>query len=293
MKELDDLLEQMVEHLKFYRELGVERTASLDKLPDLTRLRLTRVLGPKPVVPSALTVTPGPELPMKKELPKAAPVPVAAPKPAPVATPEKSADMLFAVEPGPVDIFASLPKNDSLRAIEDYMGNCQRCKLCFGRKHIVFGMGNSQAHLMLIGEAPGADEDQQGLPFVGRAGQLLTKILAAIDLTRDDVYITNVVKCRPPENRKPEKDEVGSCEPFLWRQLNVIKPKLICALGATAVQALLKTTESISSLRGRFIDFHGYKLIATFHPAYLLRNPNDKGLVWQDMKKVRDYLRSV
>ena len=143
---------------------------------------------------------------------------------------------------------------------------------------------------MLIGEGPGADEDEQGVPFVGRAGQLLTKILEAIHLTREQVYITNVVKCRPPQNRKPEPDETDPCEPFLLRQIKAIDPKLICALGGTAAQALLKTKDGITSLRGRVFDFHGYKLIPTFHPAYLLRNPADKRLVWEDMQKVRDYL---
>ncbi|MBI1745885.1 MAG: uracil-DNA glycosylase [Acidobacteria bacterium] len=184
-----------------------------------------------------------------------------------------------------------LPANDTLEKIRLDLGECRRCRLCEKRKTIVFGCGAPRAELMLIGEGPGADEDDQGLPFVGRAGQLLTKILEAIQLTREAVYITNVIKCRPPQNRKPEADEVEPCHPFLLRQVKAIRPRLICALGATATQALLKTKESISSLRGRFFYFHGYKLIPTFHPAYLLRNPADKRLVWEDMQKVRDYLR--
>src|SRR5262249_44843937 len=150
----------------------------------------------------------------------------------------------------PVSIFETLPKDDTLERIRGDLGDCRRCKLCKTRTNIVFGAGSPKAQLMLIGEGPGADEDAQGVPFVGRAGQLLTKILEAIHLAREEVYITNVVKCRPPQNRKPEPDEVDPCEPFLWRQINAIKPKLICALGGTAAQALLKTKEGITSMRG-------------------------------------------
>ena len=145
---------------------------------------------------------------------------------------------------------------------------------------------------MFVGEAPGADEDIQGIPFVGRAGQLLTKIIEAINLTRDDVYIANVIKCRPPQNRNPEPDEVDCCEPFLFRQVDVIKPKVIVALGTFAARALLRTLDPISRLRGRVFDYRGAKLIPTFHPAYLLRNPSSKREVWEDMKLVRDLLRS-
>jgi len=144
--------------------------------------------------------------------------------------------------------------------------------------------------LMFVGEAPGADEDEQGVPFVGRAGQLLTKIIEAIDLTRDDVYIANVIKCRPPQNRNPEPDEVASCEPFLFQQIDAIRPAVIVALGKFGAQTLLKTDESISRLRGRVVDFRGAKLIPTFHPAYLLRNPPAKREVWEDMKLVKRLL---
>jgi DNA polymerase len=143
---------------------------------------------------------------------------------------------------------------------------------------------------MFVGEAPGADEDQQGIPFVGRAGQLLTKIIEAIDLKREDVYIANVIKCRPPQNRNPEPDEVDTCEPFLFRQIDVIKPKVIVALGTFAARALLRTLDPISRLRGRVYDYRGAKLIPTFHPAYLLRNPSSKRDVWEDMKRVRALL---
>src|SRR6187399_730505 len=170
--------------------------------------------------------------------------------------------------------------------------DCPRCKLArLGRKQVVFGVGNPDADLMFVGEAPGADEDIQGIPFVGRAGQLLTKIIEAIGLTREDVYIANVIKCRPPQNRNPEPDEVETCEPFLFQQIDIIKPKVIVALGKFAARALLRTLDPISRLRGRVYDYRGAKLIPTFHPAYLLRNPASKREVWDDMKRVRALLR--
>jgi DNA polymerase len=180
---------------------------------------------------------------------------------------------------------------DALAAVRTDIGDCVRCKLhAQGRKQIVFGVGNPDADLMFVGEAPGADEDVQGIPFVGRAGQLLTKIIEAIDLKREDVYIANVIKCRPPGNRNPEQDEVETCEPFLFQQIDVIKPKVIVALGTFAARALLRTLDPISRLRGRVYDYRGAKLIPTFHPAYLLRNPASKREVWEDMKVVRKLL---
>jgi uracil-DNA glycosylase family 4 len=171
---------------------------------------------------------------------------------------------------------------------------CQRCKLhTLGRKQVVFGVGNPNADLMFVGEAPGADEDEQGEPFVGRAGQLLTKIIEAIGLRRDEVYIANIIKCRPPGNRNPEPDEVEQCEPFLFRQVEAVKPKVIVALGKFAAQSLLRTTEPITRLRGRAFNYRGASLIPTFHPAYLLRNPSAKREVWEDMKKVRGVLQGT
>jgi uracil-DNA glycosylase len=168
---------------------------------------------------------------------------------------------------------------------------CERCKLhTLGRKQVVFGVGNPSADLMFVGEAPGADEDEQGEPFVGRAGQLLTKIIEAIGLRRDDVYIANVIKCRPPGNRNPEPDEVERCQPFLFRQIDAIKPKVIVALGKFAAQSLLQTADPITRLRGRTFTYRGATLIPTFHPAYLLRNPSAKRDVWEDMKKARAIL---
>jgi DNA polymerase len=182
---------------------------------------------------------------------------------------------------------------EALVAVRTEIGDCTRCKLhAMGRRQIVFGVGNPDADLMFVGEAPGADEDIQGIPFVGRAGQLLTKIIEAIGLKREDVYIANVIKCRPPGNRNPEQDEVDTCEPFLFQQVDIIKPKVIVALGTFAARALLRTLDPISRLRGRIYDYRGAKLIPTFHPAYLLRNPASKREVWEDMKVVRRLLQS-
>ena len=191
-------------------------------------------------------------------------------------------------------VFDEAPSGkESLGSIRAELEACRRCKLASGRTNLVFGSGNPHADLMFVGEAPGADEDAQGLPFVGRAGQLLTKIIEAIGMRRDEVYICNILKCRPPGNRNPEIDEIASCEQYLFRQIAVVKPKVICALGAFGAQTLLKTTETIGRLRGRLVDYRGSKLMATFHPAYLLRNPNEKRRVWEDMQIVRDYLLSM
>jgi uracil-DNA glycosylase len=185
----------------------------------------------------------------------------------------------------------SLTQVDALAAVRADIGDCTRCKLhSLGRSQIVFGVGNPNADLMFVGEAPGADEDIQGIPFVGRAGQLLTKIIEAIALKREDVYIANVIKCRPPQNRNPEPDEVETCEPFLFQQIDIIKPKVIVALGKFGAQTLLRTLDPISRLRGRVFEYRGAKLVPTFHPAYLLRNPSSKREVWEDMKLVRKLL---
>ncbi len=185
-----------------------------------------------------------------------------------------------------------LGRSLTLTQVREELGECTRCKLHKGRKSIVFGVGNPKAWLVFVGEAPGADEDEQGEPFVGRAGQLLTRIIEAMKLTRDQVYICNIIKCRPPGNRNPEPDEIASCEPFLVGQLQAIKPKLICALGNLATQILLRTKEPISKLRGRFHSYQGIPVLPTFHPAYLLRNPYEKKTVWEDMKLLqREYER--
>jgi DNA polymerase len=179
----------------------------------------------------------------------------------------------------------------TLEGLRAEIGDCQRCKLAGGRTNLVFGVGNPNARLAFVGEAPGGDEDRRGEPFVGRAGQLLTEIIPkGMNIRREDVYICNVSKCRPPGNRNPEPDEVASCEPFLLRQLEIIGPEVIVALGKFAAQTLLRDKTPITRLRGRWYDYHGIRLMPTFHPAYLLRNPADKRLVWEDIQQVMGVL---
>jgi uracil-DNA glycosylase len=182
-------------------------------------------------------------------------------------------------------------RDEALRVVRADLGECTRCKLHKGRIQLVFGTGNAAARLMFVGEGPGAEEDEQGVPFVGRAGQLLTQIIKAMGLEREDVYIANVVKCRPPGNRNPEPDEIEQCEPFLMRQMDVIKPAVVVALGKFAAQTLLRTTEPISKIRGRFHQVGDTRVMPTFHPSYLLRNPAAKRDVWEDMKAVMGVLR--
>jgi uracil-DNA glycosylase family 4 len=255
--------EQLAEHLRFAAELGVTGTSRdsawrTRQEPTAERSQITSAPAsesPSSSIPQRLDSS-TPQLPV-------APLPI-------VKSPESLLDIKADIGP-----------------------DCRRCKLhTLGRKQVVFGVGNPDAQLMFVGEAPGADEDEQGEPFVGKAGQLLTKIIEAIELKRSDVYIANVIKCRPPGNRNPEPDEVETCEPFLFRQIDVIKPKVIVTLGKFATQSLLRTDEAISRLRGRVFDYRGAKLIPTFHPAYLLRNPGSKREVWEDMKLVRSLLKS-
>ncbi|MDR1989772.1 MAG: uracil-DNA glycosylase [Acidobacteriaceae bacterium] len=246
--------EQLAEHLRFAAELGITGTSR----DPLWRRR-----------PDAIAVN-------TSNISKTSPV---------------ETDLPTREASRPLHVLASA---DALAAIRAGIGeNCSRCKLhTLGRKQIVFGVGNPDADLMFVGEAPGSDEDLKGIPFVGRAGQLLTKIIEAIELTRDEVYIANVIKCRPPQNRNPEPDEVETCEPFLFQQIDVIKPKVVVALGTFAARALLRTLDPISRLRGRVFDYRGAKLIPTFHPAFLLRNPAAKREVWEDMKLVRSLLKA-
>jgi len=236
--------------------------------------------------------------------PSSATAPLAAatkapPVPAKPSTQSGFAPSAAAAAPAPIQratgpsLFESADRieGDTLERIRtDITPTCTRCKLHKARKQIVFGVGNPKAQLVFVGEGPGRDEDEQGEPFVGRAGKLLTQMIEAMSLKREDVYICNVVKCRPPENRLPEKDEIATCSPYLMRQLGVISPKVICCLGACSAQTLLDTTQGISRFRGEWFDFHGAKLIATYHPAYLLRNPAAKGEVWKDLQKVMAYL---
>lgn len=205
----------------------------------------------------------------------------------------KRGTLTVSVSAQPEKVNVPFSAHDLLVEIRNDIGDCTRCKLHrLGRTQIVFGVGNPNADLMFVGEAPGQDEDIQGFPFVGRAGQLLTKIIEAIDLKREDVYIANVLKCRPPNNRNPEPDEVASCQPFLKRQIEAIRPKVIVALGSFAAKTLLQTEEAISRLRGRVYKYGDAQLVATYHPAYLLRSPEKKRETWEDMKKVRALLKS-
>lgn len=190
------------------------------------------------------------------------------------------------VKKGPPSTLSLEEKVQRLEELSRQVSVCTACGLHQSRTQTVFGKGNPAAELVLVGEAPGYDEDKQGEPFVGKAGQLLTKILAAMHLEREQVYICNVIKCRPPENRAPDIQEINTCEPFLIEQLNIIQPRVICAMGRFAAQTLLKTTTSISRLRGNWHTYQGIPLMPTFHPAYLLRNPADKALVWEDMQQI-------
>jgi uracil-DNA glycosylase family 4 len=257
MTDDEDLNKQILEHLKFYQALGVRWVRSPGKRAEVRTARMEQSVH------------------------------------APTARGTASSFVMQGRIEDTIAVVESAPENDSLDAIRADLKDCRRCKLAPGRKNIVFGSGNPKAELMFVGEAPGADEDDQGLPFVGRAGQLLTKIIEAMEMSRNDVFICNILKCRPPGNRNPEPDEIASCEQFLFRQIAVVRPKIICALGAYGAQTLLKTTETIGRLRGRLLDYRGLKLVATFHPAYLLRNPMEKRKVWEDMQLIRKYLSSV
>ncbi len=228
-----------------------------------------------------------PKSPKKSEPPKIAPPPPRIPAPQSASPQTAAKPDLLPVPAGP-SLFESFSRvaDDNLLKIRTDLGECTRCKLHRTRNKIVFGDGNPKAELVFVGEGPGHDEDMQGLPFVGRAGKLLTQMIEAMGLQRKDVYICNVVKCRPPENRAPEKDEVAECSPFLLRQIDAIAPKVIVCLGATAAKTILETDRGISQFRGQWLEFRGRKLMATYHPAYLLRNPSAKSEVWKDLQKV-------
>ena len=265
-------------HLEYLAELGVTGISSDPAW------RTRRQDDPQPL---AMT-SESPTVPVSAQAALAAVAQAAPPvqtQPVAVASPSTSAARPVADAAGDAGTLLPMIRAD--------IGDCTRCKLHTGRNQIVFGVGNPSADLLFVGEAPGADEDMQGVPFVGRAGQLLTKIIEAIGLTRDEVYIANVIKCRPPGNRNPEPDEVEQCEPFLFRQIDAIKPKVIVALGKFAAQSLLRSAEPISKLRGREFPFRDAVLMPTFHPAYLLRNPSAKREVWDDMKRVRELLTAV
>jgi uracil-DNA glycosylase family 4 len=234
--------------------------------------------------------------PTRAAAPKAAVPPASVPARDGVSSRDAAAGAASPPRPAsaPIEMLSRYPgleKTATLEELRAFIGDCQRCKLAPLRTHLVFGVGNPEADLMFVGEAPGADEDARGEPFVGRAGQLLTDIIErGMGLRRADVYICNVIKCRPPDNRNPEADEVAACEPFLMRQIDLVQPRAIVALGTFAVQALLKVKTPISRLRGNWHEVRGVKLMPTFHPAYLLRSPGEKRWVWQDIQEVMKLL---
>jgi DNA polymerase len=267
----DSLQQKLSDRLRFYEDIGVGR---------FYRDRGAVASPHSPEATAALEVMPIIEEP---SLPKREPKSVL-----PAASPSASHKLEPLPVPAGPSLFESVNKieNETLPLIRENLGECTRCKLHKTRKKIVFGDGSPSAQLVFVGEGPGADEDAQGLPFVGRAGKLLTQMIEAMGLQRKDVYICNVVKCRPPENRQPEKDEVSACSPFLLRQIDTIAPKVIVCLGSTAAQTILQTNRGISHFRGEWLEFRGRKLMATYHPAYLLRNPAAKSEVWKDLQKV-------
>jgi uracil-DNA glycosylase family 4 len=268
------LQEKLNERLRFYEDLG------LGPFYRDRGVAIERIATPAAVAPEALSVVIE-ESTLRRAEPKLTPA-------VKTAVPQRAARLPILPTATGLSLFEASDKTlgDTLLKTREDLGECTRCKLHKTRNKIVFGDGSPKADLVFIGEGPGADEDAQGLPFVGRAGKLLTQMIEAMGLRRGDVYICNVVKCRPPENRQPEKDEVTACSPFLFRQLDVLKPKVIVCLGSTAAQTLLQTNRGISHFRGEWLDFRGYKMLATYHPAYLLRNPGAKGEVWKDLQKV-------
>jgi DNA polymerase len=322
---LKSLAEDLAESASYLRELGVEGLEGLDAqaLEAPARPRDEGVKA-RPAVPPALqrnadaerpahAAAPRPAPPPQRPLPPPPPQKSQAAKPPPAAEPPNT---LYQTDmpkkpvrkpspdpPAPREtLFGDITPQDDLslgrpgETFEDIradVGECVRCPLHQGRTHIVHSEGEPTARLMFVGEAPGADEDASGRPFVGRAGQLLNKIIEAIGLKRDDVLIGNVNRCRPPGNRTPTTDEAHTCKPFLLREINIARPDVIVVLGNTAMKNLLDTKEGITRLRGQFQDYRGIKVMPTFHPAYLLRDPSKKREVWDDMKKVRDYLNET
>jgi uracil-DNA glycosylase family 4 len=282
---MTDVRNQLADHLRFYADLGVTGV-STDERWRARGVSSSQLPASSGETPGA---TPKPSIldPRSSTLPPSPAEPAADFPPSPLrgfggAGGEASESV----------IRVSRSAAEALAAIKTDIGpDCPRCKLAtLGRKQVVFGVGNPNADLMFVGEAPGGDEDIQGIPFVGRAGQLLTRMIVAINLDRDQVYIANLIKCRPPGNRNPEPDEIETCEPFLFQQIDAVQPRVIVALGAFAAKTLLGTQESISRLRGRVFDYRGAKLIPTFHPSFLLRSPDRKREAWEDLKKARALL---
>ena len=268
----ESLQQKIEERLRYYEDLGIRLFYRDRAAGDVSALSVSRAVAEAP----AVSISQESSLPKPKS--KVA-LPVSA---------ELAPRIVPMVAPSGPSLFETIDKvqDDSLLKIREDLGDCTRCKLHKKRNKLVFGDGSAKAQLVFVGEGPGADEDAQGLPFVGRAGKLLTQMIEAMGLQRKDVYICNVVKCRPPENRTPEPDEVQTCSPYLLRQIDAIDPKVIVCLGAVAAKTLLQTTRGISQYRGEWQEWRGRKLLATYHPAYLLRNPPAKADVWKDLQKV-------
>jgi len=290
------LRQDLADWLDFYSELGIEefyrRTpGSFAPLPATPADTAVGAHCHAPLLPQAATI---PTLTETKPI-----VSAAAPAPPLRAGASESARTAPPIRPPApsLSLFEAAPSKPSgpetLEQIRADLGDCHRCKLARGRHNIVFGEGNPRAELVFVGEGPGADEDEQGRPFVGRAGQLLNRMIQMIGMKREEVYICNVVKCRPPGNRAPEKDEIDACSPFLFRQLEAIKPRLICCLGAPAVRTVLGIKEGITKIHGEFYDFDNSKAIATVHPAYVLRNPREEKILREDFEKIRKFLKGI
>lgn len=278
---LIEILRDAREYTRFVGELGVETVdepaANIEgESPDIQPPALFAKSEASMTSPPIDHPTPGPPI---------------SPASAKVPLPSTSADYLFGDLAQPEPLFSQ--SEETLADIWSDIGDCTRCGLCEGRTQVVNTHGNPAARLMFVGEAPGADEDAQGKPFVGRAGQLLTKMIEAMGMKREEVIIGNVNRCRPPGNRQPTLEEAAICRPFLFREIATIKPEVIVVMGNTALRNLLEVREGISRVRGKFQDFRGIKVMPTFHPAYLLRDPSKKRETWEDLKMVRDYLESV
>jgi uracil-DNA glycosylase family 4 len=279
----DKLRDEVAAWLEFYRDLGIEEFYRREPGTAFESANSRRETHPRAeALATAETTCAVPEARVPSPESR-----VASPQPrAPGVSPPARSLSLFEAPP--------LPRHgpETLEQVRHDLGDCQRCRLAAGRKTIVFGQGNPHAELLFVGEAPGADEDEQGLPFVGRAGRLLNRLIQFIGMKREEVYICNVVKCRPPQNRTPQPDEIETCSPFLFRQIEAVRPRLVCCLGAPAVRTLLGIKEGITKIRGRFYDYGSTKAFVAFHPAYILRNPREEKILREDFETIREFLKS-
>jgi len=285
--ELLSVIREMREHIEYLQELGVEQCADPLARQNADAIEITAAV--RPVAAPAIAAAKTPQSPATRTAPAQTP-----PRPVSSSQPAARSPMIESLFGELLPKDDRLPESDeTFEQIWNDVGDCTRCPLYQGRTNIVHTDGNKQARLMFVGEAPGADEDAQARPFVGRAGQLLTRIIEAIGFKREDVLIGNVNRCRPPGNRAPTSEEASMCKPFLLREIAVASPEVIVVLGNTAMKNLLGTKEGITRVRGQFQNYKGIKVMPTFHPAYLLRDPSKKRETWEDLKKVRDYLDST